>query len=88
MNPYNPLNNIPDNEDAYDSYDYEDYANYHLQKAAMALANIRQINPKLADLIDEFVKQNIMALNAYSHDMFQRNNPTNEDMLTRMRKNR
>lgn len=88
MNPYNPLSNIQASESAYSSGDYERMAEYHLDRADTALQQIAQSDPLLATHLAEYVRESILAINAYHHDIFSRANPTEEDVLTRIRKNR
>jgi len=88
MNPYNPISNIHDSESTYISGDYERIAEYHLDKADIALQRISETDPQLATFLQTFLQESLLAFNAYSHDLFERRNPTDEDFLTRLRKNR
>ena len=89
MNPYNPLTNYWETGGEGCPTDYEEYALHHFEKAGQELEHIKKINPKLAAHLEAFMMQCLMALNAYHHDIFA-NKPINpnEDMMTRIRKNR
>jgi hypothetical protein len=90
FNPYNPISNIKDDENAYCSGDHETHAQYHLKKASISLHKIKQKDAALANLLEDWMRHSLLALNAYHHDIFERSHvmDSNEDMMTRLRKNR
>lgn len=88
MNFYNPLSNVPKNTEAWSTGSMEAIAKHHLTQAELALEVIRKRDPMMADQLLLFVRNMLLAANAYNHDMFQTFNPVNEDVMTRIRKNR
>jgi len=89
VNFYNPLINILGDSSAPTGLnDYESIAEYHIEAARGLLDEISKTNPQLAELIAGVVFYSLLAANAYTHDIFEKRNPTNEDFETRIRKNR
>lgn len=89
MNFYNPIANIPDDYiESADDY-YDSIVNFHLGQAAQAIDKIKGINPVLAKAVADAIMHGLLASNAASHDIFAYSQEErDEDILTRVRKNR
>ncbi|MEO5913585.1 MAG: hypothetical protein ABIS50_05095 [Luteolibacter sp.] len=96
MNFYNVDANIPEDaedkiEDAVDdgADRQEAIIGYHLEKAQQAIQTIGQKDEHLARAIADAIMHGLLAVNAASHDIFQLSTADrNEDIATRIRKNR
>lgn len=66
-----PENNLPPDWDARGRFK-NDIAAYHMERARIAIGDIRKIDPLLAQAVADAILHSLLAVNIHNHRMFPR----------------